>query len=610
MKGKNVKFKITVSTIGCFLAGMLIILLVLFFYLQSVFDSQNQKMLGEIGDKYANMISDTFENPVSFLTGICSVTEAQIQTQTTDREALQAYIARAFDKYTISEGTAFMLESDVYDGKDSEYINTDYGTPTTGQISYYYFRENGKTSIQPYIEEDYSDFSQPYYTIPKAKKVPIFTDPYLYTLNGKTVSMITASYPMMNDSGNVLGVATVDLYLDSIHKILTEEEIFDTGYIVVVSESGSILYCPDLSLVGEDAKATGLFYDRPSGNDTVQLSSVKSYINKKDSLVATVPLQLELADSKFYISVVVPKGEASAAQNTLIIVMIGIFILVGAAIFIVVTITANGIEIDLKKIIEKLTSASQIIKTSANQLNASSENLAAGSSRQAASIEETSATMNETASMVSQNAESTRVASQIAADVTRSTDESSKHITELMSTMTELKESSDKVGKIVKTIDDIAFQTNLLAINATVEAARAGGDAGRSFAVVAQEVRNLAQKSADASKETAEIIEKNINLTDASRAAAEEVLEISHKNEKQTVDLGKLISEINAASEEQASGIKQINAAVSQMEKVTQENAAVAEENAATSNSMSDEIAHLEEAVNIATNLVKKNDGQ
>jgi len=180
-----------------------------------------------------------------------------------------------------------------------------------------------------------------------------------------------------------------------------------------------------------------------------------------------------------------------------------------------------------------------------------------------------------------------------------------KEMTDMMRAMDELKESSDKVGKIVKTIDDIAFQTNLLAINATVEAARAGGDAGRSFSVVAEEVRNLANKSANAVSDTTDIIEKNILLTNSGRDVSRSVSKSLSGITEKAGQLNKLISEINAASEEQSSGIKQINIAVSQMEKVTQENAAVAEENAASSNNMKDEITTLEEAVNIAKSLVK-----
>lgn len=310
------------------------------------------------------------------------------------------------------------------------------------------------------------------------------------------------------------------------------------------------------------------------------------------------------------------KQEVASAANdytnqlTMIssIVQITMIIIATAFSFIIALIIASGIEKDLKIIVSKLRSSSNIIETNATQLSEASENLATGSSRQAAAIEETSATMNETASMVSNNAENTRIAAQISEDANDTVNVAGKYMSELMQTMDELRESSDRVGKIVKTIDDIAFQTNLLAINATVEAARAGGDAGRSFSVVAQEVRNLAQKSADSVSETTQIIERNIALTKSSRESAEQVLKAAQKNSQQISELNKLIAEINAASEEQASGIKQINIAVSQMEKVTQENAAVAEENAASSNSMRDEIDNLSEAVSIVQSIIKNSD--
>ncbi|MCL1828107.1 MAG: methyl-accepting chemotaxis protein [Oscillospiraceae bacterium] len=343
MKNKSVRFKITAYTMGCFVIGMIIILAVLFLNLRSAFDVDNREIFVEMGERYVNMIDNAFENPVSFLSGICSVAEAQIKTGTADREVLREYIFRAFDKYKISEGTAFMMEPNVYDGKDALYKDTDYGTPTSGRISYYYFRENGITNCLPQTEEDDQEFVQPYYLTSKSRKLPTYSDPYLYTFDGKTVSMITASYPMKDDAGNILGIATVDLYLDSLHKNLSDVKVFDTGYIVVVSESGSILYCPDLSLVGEDAEKAGLSYERPLSGESVRISEVSSFVNGKPSTVATVPLRLSLADSTFYISVVAPDDEANAENNKMLLMMLILFIIIGLAISFVVSITTGKI---------------------------------------------------------------------------------------------------------------------------------------------------------------------------------------------------------------------------------------------------------------------------
>lgn len=273
--------------------------------------------------------------------------------------------------------------------------------------------------------------------------------------------------------------------------------------------------------------------------------------------------------------------------------------------FILATNVLVNVERELKTVAAKLIVSAESVETAATQLNEASELLATGSSRNAAAIEQTSATMNESASMISQNAENTRHAAQLAHSSNENAMKGKDKMGEMVRSMEELKESSDTIGKIIKTIDDIAFQTNLLAINATVEAARAGGEAGRSFTVVADEVRTLAQRSAKAAADTEAIIERNINLTNSSREVSHEVALTLEEITTEFENLNKIIDEINAASEEQASGIKQINQAISQMEKTTQENAAVAEENAATANSMKDEIAALNEAIGLQKSIIR-----
>jgi len=179
----------------------------------------------------------------------------------------------------------------------------------------------------------------------------------------------------------------------------------------------------------------------------------------------------------------------------------------------------------------------------------------------------------------------------------------------MMASMNELKESSATVSKIAKTIDGIASQTNLLAINATVEAARAGGDAGRSFGVVAEEVRSLAQKSAQSAADTTAIIEKNILLTNAVRTEANAVLELAEKSSKCEEELQKLISEISAASEEQASGVNQINTAMSQIEQSTQANAASSEESAASAAMLKELVSDLEKISRSVNTVVYGSNG-
>ena len=237
---------------------------------------------------------------------------------------------------------------------------------------------------------------------------------------------------------------------------------------------------------------------------------------------------------------------------------------------------------------------SESLEAAVNTVNDSATVIAESSNQQAAAVEETSATINETSSMIASTAENTRIAAQLVTESTQIAEEAGKYMSELVETMGELKESSGTIGKIVKTIDGIASQTNLLAINATVEAARAGGDAGRSFSVVAEEVRNLAQKSAQSAAETAEIIERDSALTNTSGAVAQKVVEMEKRSAENISRLNKLIAEIEASSREEAHGAEQINIAMGQIEKSTQSNAATSEQSAASAAMLKELVSDLE----------------
>ncbi len=250
----------------------------------------------------------------------------------------------------------------------------------------------------------------------------------------------------------------------------------------------------------------------------------------------------------------------------------------------------------LRGIATQLASGSAQVASAATQVSSSAQTLASGSSEQAASIEETSASLEEISSMTKRNAESAAQAKQLANGTRSAAEVGAGDVTAMTDAMGAIKVSSDNIAKIIKTIDEIAFQTNILALNAAVEAARAG-EAGAGFAVVAEEVRSLAQRSATAAKETAEKIEdaisKSAHGATISGRLAKSLDEIVSKARK----VDDLVAEIAQASQEQSQGIGQVLTAVTQMDKVTQTNAASAEESAAAAEELNAQAQLLDEAV-------------
>jgi methyl-accepting chemotaxis protein len=233
----------------------------------------------------------------------------------------------------------------------------------------------------------------------------------------------------------------------------------------------------------------------------------------------------------------------------------------------------------LVRVLQNLAGVSGLVRNTSGQLSAGSQSIAEGSSEQAAALEETSATLEEFSATTRSNASHARSANELAAQAHRAAETGAAGMEQMNEAMLEIQSASRNIAKIIKTIDEIAFQTNLLALNAAVEAARAG-TAGMGFAVVAEEVRNLARRSAVAAKETTAIIEDSIlkskNGVQVSTEVSRHFQEITEKTRR----VDELISQIATAAQEQNNGINQLNSAVRGMDSVTQGNAANAEESA------------------------------
>ncbi len=282
--------------------------------------------------------------------------------------------------------------------------------------------------------------------------------------------------------------------------------------------------------------------------------------------------------------------EATAAISLALLVILSLFVV-------------RSIPKPFLTIIQRLREASEANVTSASQIAQNGAQLAEGSTAQAASLEETSASLEEISSMARRNSEGAQRAKLIAGQTRTAADTGTTEVAAMNAAMEAIKTSSSGIAKIIKTIDEIAFQTNILALNAAVEAARAG-EAGAGFAVVAEEVRALAQRSATAAKETAEKIDDSVSKSQHGAAVCIKVATSLQEIAAKTREVDELVAEIATASSEQTQGINQVNSAISQMDRIVQASAAQAEEGASVAEELTAQATEVQSTIDELARVV------
>jgi methyl-accepting chemotaxis protein len=258
----------------------------------------------------------------------------------------------------------------------------------------------------------------------------------------------------------------------------------------------------------------------------------------------------------------------------------------------------HEMRVKLRDLVQGIQQSSDSIATGSSEIAQGNADLSQRTEEQAASLEETAASMEQLTATVKQNAENARQARQLAVLASDATGRGGSAVNEVIETMQRIAGESKRIGEIIGTIEGIAFQTNILALNAAVEAARAG-DEGRGFAVVAGEVRALAQRSAAAAKDIRALIGSSVERVDAGSGQVAVAGERMKEIVQSITRVSDIMGEIEAASVEQSTGIEQVNQAVSQMDTVTQQNAALVEQAAAAAAALDEQAARLRSTVGV-----------
>jgi methyl-accepting chemotaxis protein len=385
--------------------------------------------------------------------------------------------------------------------------------------------------------------------------------------------------PLRGERGESFGSVAFISKIDLIAQKIAGTKVGKTGYAFMADAGGRIIAHPRKELILELDLKSVKGMEGIVGSMMAHKAGVDSYLFEGiEKIAGYAPIDL----TGWSIAVTQPNDEflegAYAIRNGILLV---------GAIFLVLTVIlvlifARGISRPIGRVVDGLYDGADQVASASAEVSASSQTLAEGASQQAAALEETSSSLEEMASMTKQNSDHANQANTLMKEITKVVAESNTAMGKLNTSMKDISSASEETSKIIKTIDEIAFQTNLLALNAAVEAARAG-EAGAGFAVVAEEVRNLAIRAAEAARNTTNLIEGTIQKIKEGTEQVNKASDAFQLVAGSTTKMGELVGEVAAASGEQAQGIDQVNKAVAEMDKVVQQNAATAEESAAAS---------------------------
>ena len=641
-KLNSLQFKISMVILVPFFIMLIIYGIVNILSVNDVTKQLSYKILEESAKgeaaKVENLIQEALDSLKTFEYTIDNMYESGNRNRDDYRITTKNFFA------TLPEGTGalFLVFEPNILGNDADYKEDSNYSEADGMFSIYSYRNNDIINDRGMTSEE---LKSDYYTAPISTGKTHITSIYDFEVGGKMVKMNTWSIPL-KINGKVIGVAGVDIFINSLASIMDNIKPFENTLTSLFDHNGALLYnIENESYVGDNIYDVYDYYkdynllDKIKAGETLIFEEYSATL-KTMSTYIFVPIELATGQN-WGMKILVPNyiilKDSHNIRNMMIIFSLVILIIVFIITPLIIKLKVidiikllaqdltklskgdiswsvpdgftelkdewgdiaraiNSILDNLNKVMNTVKESSEQVESAANEVLSGNTDLSNRTEMQASSLEETASTMNEMASNIRLAASDISNSTAMVVEAKEYVNKAGDIIKESVNKMDAVYEASSKIMDITKLIESIAFQTNILALNASVEAARAG-DQGRGFAVVASEVRNLAQNTQESVKNiTSLIVDSNdkINLAAASVNESQEMFnDISDRMD----NVSDLMQKVNIASQEQERGIGQVNVAINEMDSSVQQNAALVEEASSSSQLLLKEAQNLNKLI-------------